>query len=395
MTRRLLSAGLVAAALLSRAFAEPVITVSLDSPDPFKPAYGAVEVRAVVVAEEEIERVAFYVDGTVVGEVSGPPYRLRVDLGDDVAAHRFEVVAYGVTGATGTGRLTTPPLRIDDEVAVHLQQLYVTVSRAGERLLDLTAEEFEILDERRSQKLVTFARGDVPFTALVLLDASTSMAGAKLAAALRGAAAFFDGMRPLDEGKLLVFSDRILHATPFTTFPDVLSAGLGRVEARGGTAINDHLYLALKQLEERQGRRVVLLLSDGVDSHSVLPTADVAAVARRSQALIYWLRLPYGGGAAGGDLPALTTAWRSADDYRREFDLLGRTVEESGGRIHLLGSADEIVPAFQGILAELRDQYVLGYYPLVPRHDGSWRQVRVRVRRRGVEVRSRGGYFDL
>ncbi len=178
-----------------------------------------------------------------------PPYRLRLDLGDDVAEHRIQVIAYGVSGATGTTELVTPPLRVDDEVSVNLQQLYVTVSRRGERVLDLAREEFQIFDENRRQDLVTFARGDIPLTALVLLDASTSMTGRNLQAALSGAEAFFTGMRPLDEGRLLVFSDRILHTTPFTTFPEVLTAGLGRVEADGGTAINDHLYLALKQLE--------------------------------------------------------------------------------------------------------------------------------------------------
>ncbi len=60
----------------------------------------------------------------------------------------------------------------------------------------------------------------------------------------------------------------------------------------------------------------------------------------------------------------------------------------------MLGSAAEIGPAFQGILGELRDQYVLGYYPLVSHHDGSWREVEVKVKRPGLEVRTRGGYFD-
>lgn len=387
--------GILIAALFPTLALAADISVSLDRPDPFEPAYGRVLIEAVVSSPEPIERVAFYVDGVVVGEVQEPPYRFEADLGEAIGAHRFQAVAYGVSGATGTGSVVTPPLRIDDRVRVSLQQLYVTVSRDGERVLDLEAEDFKIFDARRAQELVTFARGDIPFTAVALLDASISMEGEKLRAALEGAEAFFRGMRPLDEAKLLVISDRILHATPFTTFPEVLTAGLDRIRAQGGTAIHDHLYLALRQLEERQGRRVVLLLSDGVDSDSVLAMRDVQALARRSQALIYWLRLPYGAGSGAGDaLPRLTNAWRSSEEFLGEVALLEATVAASGGRIVPLGDVGEIATAFQGILGELRDQYVLGYYPSGARQDGRWREVEVEVSRRDLDVRSRGGYID-
>ncbi len=382
--------------LASPTLAESTLSVSLDSPDPFTPASGPVMIEAVVVADETVERVAFYVDGVVIGELEAPPYRLEVDVGTENVEHRFQVVAYGASGATGSGSLATPAFRVDEVVSITLQQLYVTVTRDGRRLTDLGRDDFAVFDEGDRQRIVTFARGDVPFTAAVLLDSSVSMEGEKLRSALTGAETFFRGMQKLDEGKLLVFSDRILHSTPFTTFPDVLTAGLSRVRARGGTAVNDHLYLALKQLASRQGRRVVVLLSDGVDSHSVLTMRDVADGARRSQALIYWLRLPYRRrpGEAAGDLPEMVSSWRSSEDYQREHELLRRTVEESGGRVRLLSSLAEIEPAFAGILAELREQYVLGFYPERARHDGGWRRLAVRARPAGAEVRCREGYVD-
>ncbi len=378
------------------ATADDAIIVSLDQPDPFQPAWGLVEVEAVVVADEEIERVVFYVDGLVIDELDKPPWKLNVNLGEDVGQHRFEVIAYGASGATGTGGITTPAIEVNEEVSINLQQFYVTVTRNGRRVLDLTEDDFKIFDDREEQELVTFARGDIPFTAVVMVDSSTSMKGEKLRSAMRGAGTFFEGMQELDEGRLLVFSDRILHTTPFTTFKEVLSAGLGLVKARGGTALNDHLYLSLKQLQERQGRRVILLLSDGVDSHSVLTMRDVSAEARRSQALIYWLQLPYSKTASEDrtKLPQLTTPWRSSKTYQEEFDRLHSSVTESGGRIFLLSSIDDIAPTFREILRELREQYVLGYYPEVTRNDGSWREVKVRVRGSDLEARSRGGYVD-
>ncbi len=396
MQRKTAFALLIALLFGPPALGRSTIGVSLDRPDPFAPAHGMVRIEAIVVAEEAIERVAFYVDGVVVGELEQPPYELDTNVGEDNREHHFQVVAYGASGATGSGSLTTPAFRVDEVVSITLQQLYVTVTSGGHRLKDLARGDFAVYDESARQRIVTFARGDIPFTAAVLLDSSVSMEGSKLRSALAGAEAFFHGMQRLDEGKLLVFSDRILHATPFTTFPDVLTAGLSRVRARGGTALNDHLYLALKQLETRQGRRVVVLLSDGVDSHSVLSMTEVAEHARRSQALIYWLRLPYREvvGEAGDELPGISSPWRGTEDYHREINLLRRTAEESGGRVELLSSLAEITPAFASIIAELREQYVLGFYPERARHDGRWRQLAVRVRSPAAEVRCREGYVD-
>ncbi len=393
MRRILLAISTISLALAVATVAEELISVSILRPDPHVAAIGRIVVEASVYSPEPIERVEFYLDGSRIGEAGEPPYEVELDLGESLGAHRFDVVAYGESGATGKASLVTPPLAVDDQVSVRLHQLYVTVTDGeGDRVLDLGLEEFEVLDERRSQEIITFATGEIPFTAAVLVDASVSMKGRKLEAALEGARTFFQGMRPLDVGRLLVVSDRLLHGTPFTTFPDVLAAGLGRVQARGGTALNDHLYLALKQLEDRQGRRLVLLLSDGVDSHSVLSMAEVEDVSRRAQVLIYWLRLPFSDDHTLP--PRISTPWRDAEGYERELERLERTVLESGGRIQQLQSAVDLNQAFQSILEELRDQYALGYYPDSPRHDGSWRRVEVRVRRSGLEQRSRSGYLD-
>lgn len=392
----LLAGTLLASAATAQQPDEQAVRVFLDKPDRTQPAFGSVEIVASVGSDEPVERVVLYVDGIVAAELTEPPYTATVEVGTENRRHRFEAVAYTVSGATGSTAVTTPRIRVDEEVTISLQQLYVTITRDGERVTNLTQGQFTVIDQGRRQKIVTFARGDIPFTAAVLLDSSTSMAGDKLRAALGGAKAFFDRMSALDEGRLIVFSDRVLHSSPFTSYPEVLSAGLGGVRADGGTALADHLYLALKQLQERQGRRVVILLSDGVDSHSVLSMADALGQARRSQALIYWLRLPYGSGKAGATgLPRLSSAWRNSDDYDREFALLSQTVLESGGRITTLSAMAEIGPAFEEIRQELREQYVLGYYPTAKRRDGSWRKVQVRLLDSSLAVRVREGYNDF
>ncbi len=363
--------------------------VTIVSPLPGRPVFGEVEFAVEVSPAGGIAAVELFVDGNFAGRPQRPPYRVRVDVGEENREHRFEAVVRGAAGGQSEALLVTPSLRVDDEVALELRQLYVTVTRGETRVLDLGRDDFTVLDGGERQQLVTFERGGVPLTALIMVDASFSMQGRPLEAAMRGAEAFVRGMKPLDRAKLLLFSDRVVHTTPFTGFAEVLTAGLRTVEAAGGTALNDHLYLALKLLEARQGRRVIVLLTDGIDVASVLGMRDVAWVARRSQALVYWIRL-------GRSMPweQRFSSWRNADEHRAERESLKELVTTSGGRILGLESIDDTETAFANVLAELREQYVLGYYPTRNTAGGAWHKVRVRLRRSGLAVRTREGYLD-
>ena len=270
-----------------------------------------------------------------------------------------------------------------------LQQAYVTATLDGAPVSDLRREELRVVENGLDQQLVTFEGGDVPLAALLLLDSSTSMRGAPLAAALAGARAFAAAMAPLDEAQLVLFSDQVVHRTPFTRDPDALVAGLTGAEARGGTAVHDHLMLAVLELERRQGRRVVVLLSDGVDVESVLSSADLEAVTARSSALLFWIRL-----RRTSDDARFRSVWRDFGQHASELQQIGRLVAASGGRVLDISRPDQVPEAFAEILDELRRQYVLGWYPSGLRHDGSWRPIRIECSRRGVELRTREGYFD-
>ncbi len=368
------------------------LQVWIDSPLGSDFVYGPVEFVAAVAGQDPVAGVQFFLDGRSLGEVVRAPYRITVDVGHDNVSHEFKVVARSRTGLTASRTIETPPLKIDEVVDLELQQLYVTVTREAARVLDFSREDFRIRDEGRPQAIVTFERGDIPLTAVLLLDCSRSMTGDRLASALQGARTFVDGMKPLDEAMVLLFSDRLLRATEFSGDRGALGQALAGVRAVGGTAINDHLFMSLQRLDERQGRRVVVLLSDGKDVHSVLPMAEVLRKARRSPALIYWIHLRKSG--AGEAPPSYSSSWRGVEENRTEFLRLREAVAESGGRVELLEHPEDLEEAFAGILAELREQYVLGYYPSEAREDGSWHEVKLRVARPGVKIRTREGYFD-
>ncbi len=382
------------AALLLTAIPVPgaeVFTVSFSSPAPETPVFGTTEVVVEVRGAEAVARVELYFNGRRIGERKTAPYRFTIDLGQENVDRMLRAVAVGTAGGRGEASLPLPSLRVDEEIALRLQQLFVTVSRDGSRVLDLEREDFRVVDAGDRQELVTFERGNVPLTAALLVDASTSMAGPRLKAALRGAHGFASGMAELDEAMLVLFSDRVLHSTDFTSEPQVFAAGLEQVNSGGGTALNDQLFAALVRLDARQGRRLIVVLSDGVDVDSLLEMEQVEDVAARSQALVYWIRLI--DEESGPDVTHLS-AWRGREEHRREIDGLRRLVETSGGRILDLPQVEEAEAAFRDILAELREQYVLGYYPTHSEGDGRWHSVKVDVKGSGLSVRSRAGYRD-
>lgn len=367
--------------------------VAILAPTSSTPVFGETRFQVNIYPEDlAIERVVFFVDGREVGELTAAPFEISVDVGEDFRSRVFSVRVYPAEGAEKQIEVRTPELQIDEEVGVELQQLYVTVIRDDRRVLDLGAADFRIFDDGSEQDQVTFARGDIPLAAALVLDSSGSMAGERMDAALAGAKAFVEDMRQLDEAAVYLFSDGLLRSTDFSGDGAVLEAALENVEVRGrATAINDHLYLALKRLDTRQGRRVVLLLSDGADVHSVLGMQDVLWKARRSQALIYWIRLEGEGRYHGG---SFNSTWRNYTQNKEEWRLLEQSVEDSGGRIVSV-AVDDVAAAFREVLAELREQYVLGYYPSSIRNDGSWHNIQVRIRGGGFSVRTRNGYIDF
>jgi Ca-activated chloride channel family protein len=358
------------------------------SPAVNQPALGDVEIEIEVLGDP-VDEVVFFVDGLEVARSSDPPYRVEVSLGDDFGPHLFEAALS--TGGVEIARVTreTPGLRIDDRIDLELQQLYVTVSAPNDSARRLEVEDFRVLDSRLPQKVVTFEDGDAPLTVALLVDASASMSGGRLTTALEGARAFLREMHDLDEASIYLFADWLLYRSPFLRDPTELAGAIDQVEAGGGTAVNDSVYLALEDLETRQGRRVVILLSDGVDIHSVLRIRDVLWAMRRSRSLVYWIELEEQAMQSG-----LSSPWRDSEEHFDERKGLGRLVAESGGRVVRIQDVEEARAAFTEILSELRSQYVIGYYPTVNLNDGRWHPVDVRILRPGHSARTRGGYVD-
>ncbi|MEL7058558.1 MAG: VWA domain-containing protein [Acidobacteriota bacterium] len=368
------------------------------------PIFDQVEVEVRVPASLAVAELRLEVDGREAARLVLPPWRVTIDVGSENREREIVAIARLADGSELRATRRTAAIRIDDSLDLGLQQLYVTVTdRRGELRKNLPRTAFRIEDANAPQELVTFAAGDVPFTAALLLDASSSMVGERLDASRRGIERFVGGMGDLDLARLLVFADRLLDLSTWTSDSAELARRVGETEATGGTAMYDHLHQAVLLLEQRQGRRVVLVLSDGWDLHSVLDFETVERLVRRSGVQIFWLRpaadVPRGrllGPREGGTVRRAIPygAWRGRDDGLGAYRAFEDLVEDTGGRIVSFESDADIEPALVGVLDELRSQYALGYYPTQRRGGGSWREVEIDVAGSGLRVRAPQGYVD-
>jgi Ca-activated chloride channel family protein len=360
------------------------------SPPIGRPAIGDTRLEVAFSGANDIVGVVFLVDGREVGRRDAAPWALEVALPEENIPHRLEAVAIAGGREVGRAVLDTPTYRIDDVSEVSLRQLYVSVTKGGEPEIDLARAAFRIRDDGRAERIVTFEGGDAALTMALLLDTSWSMVGAQLGAALAGIDAALARLGALDEALVVTFDDLQRHEARFDG-ADHQTAGTALEDAMagGGTALNDALYTAIRQLDARLGRRVVVLLSDGVDVHSALRGAEVRWAQGASDAMVYWIRI------AGTEARRPhRSVWRPVDEHERERSDLVALVEESGGRVVEIRRVAEIAAAFDNIFDELRSQYVLGYYPSVDRDDGKWHEIKVEVSVAGTSVRTRKGYYD-
>jgi VWFA-related protein len=266
-----------------------------------------------------------------------------------------------------------PPVFRADVEAVYVD---VYVTRRGAPVVGLSNRDFELKDNGVAQAARVVEREEAPLTAVLVLDCSQSVAGAKLEFLKAAAGTFVRGLHPRDEAALVVFQSRVELLRPATTDRHALLDAIARMTADGSTSLIDALFVGLKS-RWGGGRPVLVLFSDGRDSASWLENEDLLRAARESSTTVYVVR-------TREERAGLT---ESGQDY-----LLRRVVETTGGSSWTLGSGPEIEAAFRQVLETVNARYVLAYEPTGVRRGGRHR-IALKVRQRGVEVRARREYF--
>ena len=261
-----------------------------------------------------------------------------------------------------------------------LVDLYVTVTDEEGRLVpDLLQDDFAIFDDGQAQEITLFENDVRPITVVVMLDTSISTTNV-MHLILGGAEQFLIRMLPDDRARIGAFNDKIEIEPPeFVGDRDALIDELSSLDFGNETRLFDALVASLDALLNVEGRKVILVLTDGQDSSSRLGWRDVLDRAVAEAVMIYSIGLE-------------VEYFDGARDRRTSPDRsLRRLAEETGGGYFLLEETDELGPTFTRVSRELHSQYVLGFAP--PVRDGRPHSVLVRIANRGMQARARRSYI--
>jgi Ca-activated chloride channel family protein len=262
----------------------------------------------------------------------------------------------------------------------------VTVTdRNGTFLTDLTADDFEILEDGKKQTVKYFTRGDETVSTPelhigLLFDTSGSM-GEDIQLARSAAVKFLNTLTDAKDITLVDFDTEVrISRFGQEDFPRLVE----RIRARkpdGFTAMYDALGLYLQDAEEDDGRKILVLFTDGGDTRSTIGFADVMTLVRASDVTVYAVGFVENqpGNARGQQRLRLT-----------------QIAQESGGEAFFPLSMKQVEAAYDKIVAQIRAQYSVGYISTGTAFDGRWRKVEIKVRRPGMRdlrVQTRKGYF--
>lgn len=261
----------------------------------------------------------------------------------------------------------------------------VVADKNGRFIPGLTESDFEVYEDGVRQEISFFNPEVTPITVLLLLDSSTSIR--ESADAVKEAAANF--VRKLWEGDQAIvgdFNERIRFSTYFTEDVDRLVATIQSLYPSGWTALYDAILLSIFKLETAEGRKALLVFTDGDDSRSV----GVGSEATRDDAIE---------GAKFSEVSIYAIGFQG----RRGFGgsgvnkgFLRKLSEETGGAAFFPGNIGELNESFSRIQEELHSQYRLAYVPSNTKQDGIWRTIEVRVKDRpDLVVRTRTGYYAV
>jgi VWFA-related protein len=358
-----------------------------------------IELRVSVPAGRSVERLVITVDGDELATLTAPPWTTVWDAGDAARGHRLEATLQLSDGTLSRGVIRTSPLRINQIEEVGLVNLYVIVrDENGQYVSDLTREDFEILEDGIPQEIRRFSSERKPLHVGVVLDTSLSMGRkGKLQSARKAALGFLEVLEPYDQGMIVTFSDDVRMAQDITNDKSAMAGAIQATESRGGTALYDAIWRSSKSLEAFDGRRVLVLLSDGRDEAasgfepgSLHTRHEAEEQALRSEVMIFSIGL---GERLDREYPSLWERPRDGTLGDSLAEILGGMAASTGGRLLLSPGARQLRKAFRDVAEDLRNQYSLAYVPTDEDRDGGWRRVQVRTPGRQLEIIGRKGYF--
>ncbi|HXW05675.1 MAG TPA: VWA domain-containing protein [Vicinamibacterales bacterium] len=355
------------------------ISVRITSPLGRSGLPGAIRIVAQVNADEGVEpgAVRFFIDGQLLGtDTDGAPY--AVEWTDENPFERREI-AVAVTDPLGTevrDSIVLEPFDIVEESQVTSVLVEAAVQdRDGRFVKHLPQTAFRLSEDGVPQELDLVRHESVGAIFAMLIDSSGSMSR-RLDFVQRTAATLADYMTPLDRMIVAPFSKSVGSRTGPTDDRRTITEAITSIRAQGGTAILDSLQQLARSLPESTGRRAIILITDGYDENSLTPADEVLATLKDARVTVYVVGI---GGVAGVSL--------------KGERLLRQLASETGGRLFLPTTEDQLALVHTALADDVQNRYLLTYTPGNQRQDGKWRSIEVVCDAPGSHVKARPGYF--
>ena len=349
----------------------------LPRPDP---RAGKVRVRVAVqsIAGGVAKLVELFLDEKRIGSWATGPYEATIAFTDYSRASYLRATATTDEGREVNDiRMLKGPSTSVESVVVDVVQLHVSaLDRDRHFVKDLRQEDFAIREDGRPQKISGFeVAGNLPLTVGLVVDGSGSMEKGLSFVHQASADLFRNVIRPKDKGFVIEFRERPRFLQELTGDSAQLQRAAREVRAEGATALYDSIVLGLYQFRTLQGRKALVVVTDGADNRSHVEYGTLLRYARSAGAPIYFLAV---------EIPI--TDFKS----RRAISEIAR---ESGGEVFYLGNPAQVGEVTKRIEEELRSQYVLAFKTDSQKPAGEYRAVEVAVAKPGVSARTIRGYI--
>lgn len=363
----------------SKALPVRKISVKITEPAANDFVFSKVKIAAAVEASDDVRgiRVEFSVGGKLVFIDREAPYELFHDFGDEPKSWVIEAVAISADGEEARDTIVTRKLTINYREEVDRVILNASVVDDNRKFISgLTKADFKLYEDDVEQPLLEFAQETRPITMAILIDTSGSMRE-EIETVQTAARAFVDTLRPEDRAMVIDFDENVYMLQDLTGDHSLLQQAINGTDAEGGTALYDAMFAAYRRLKKIDGRKTIVLLTDGADTNSQYSYQKVLELTRTHEVVVY---------SIGLGVTALDVGVRGS---------LKQPADDTGGRSYFPRNAKELEDIYGQIAEDLRSQYFLSYSPLNRKTDGTWRKIRLETTVKGAKLKTRKGYYAV
>lgn len=327
-----------------------------------------------------VKNVILYLGDDKLMEWTRPPYAIDIPNTRLAGKDYVRASAFDDTGYEASDLLFLSGERFIEEMEVNLVELPVTVSdAAGTPIAGLVEKNFTVLENNKPQKISSFNfAANLPLSLGVLLDHSGSMEK-RMDDAKTAAGEFFKSIiRPGDRAFIAPFASDPSRNAPFVSELSTLEAQVAAIpNAGGGTALYDAIVTGLYRFRNLQGRKALVVITDGEDTTSRLTYDDMLTYARASRVPLYFIGIGFGFGPGSLGGPGKMRALAA----------------ETGGVVYLIRDTKQLAATYKAIEQDLRTQYLITYHTETTKNDRAYRAIEVKVDRPDAKVRTIRGFI--